>query len=149
MKVILLQDVKGTGKKGDVVDVADGYAKNFLLKRGLATVADAASLNELKGQKEAEQHKIDMQRKEATDIANALEGKTITAYAKAGEGGKLFGSVTSKEIGSLIKEQLKVEVDRKKLTLSSDIKAFGTYEVQARLFAGITAKLYVNVTEQD
>lgn len=148
MKVILLKDVKGSGKKGDVVDVADGYAKNFLLKRGLAAVADTANLNELKGQKQAEQHRIDMQRKEATDIANVLKGKTITAYAKAGEGGKLFGSVTSKDIASLIEEQLKVKVDRKKLTLSSDIKAFGTYEVQARLFAGITAKLYVNVTEQ-
>lgn len=148
MKVILLKDVKGSGKKGDVVDVADGYAKNFLLKRGLAVVADTANLNELKGQKDAEQHRIDMQRKEATDIANVLKGKTINAYAKAGEGGKLFGSVTSKEIASLIEQQLKVKVDRKKLTLSEDIKAFGTYEAQAKLFAGITAKLYVNVTEQ-
>ncbi len=148
MKVILLKDVKGSGKKGDVVDVADGYAKNFLLKRGLAAVADTANLNELKGKKEAQQRKIDLQRKEATDIANVLKGKTVTAYAKAGEGGKLFGSVTSKEVASLIEEQLKVKVDRKKLTLSEDIKAFGTYEVQAKLFAGITTKLYVNVTEQ-
>jgi len=148
MKVILLKDVKGSGKKGDVVDVADGYAKNFLLKRGLAAVADTANLNALKGKKEAQQHRIDMQRKGATDTAKALEGKTVTAFAKAGEGGKLFGSVTSKEVANLIEEQLKVKVDRKKLTLNADIKAFGTYEVQAKLFAGITAKLYVNVTQE-
>lgn len=146
MKVILLQDVKGSGKKGDVINAADGYAKNFLIKKGLAAVADNANLNKLEGQKSSEQFKVDTARKAAQDIADKINGKTVTASAKAGANGKLFGSITAKEISELLKQQYGVEVDKKKITVA-EIKTYGTFEVSAKLFAGVAAKFSVTVKE--
>lgn len=149
MKVILLQDVKGSGKKGDIVNVSDGYAKNFLFKKGLAAVADNQNLNELEGQKASEQFKFDTQKNSAQDIADKLNGKTVEIFAKAGKEGKLFGSVTSKEVAEKINEVFGVSLDKKKISLSSDIKAYGAYEAQIKLFKGIIAKVTVSVKEEN
>ena len=148
MKVILLSDVKGSGKKGDLVNVSDGYARNFLLPRKLAKEANAQAINELKNAKEAEQHRIEMQKKEATEIANKINEKTLKLYASAGQGGRLFGSVTSKEIALELKKVYDIDIDKRKISMKEDIKAFGTYECEIKLFAGITAKVYVLVSEK-
>lgn len=147
MKVILLKDVKGTGKQGDIKEVADGYAKNFLIKKGLAAVADNQNLNELEGRKSSAQHKVDVALAAAQEIADKIGGKTVNITAKAGEGGRLFGSVTSKEIASEVSKQFGVDIDKKKITVS-DIKAFGTYEATAKLYTGVAAKFNVSVKEQ-
>ena len=147
MKVILLKDVKGTGKQGDIKEVADGYAKNFLIKKGLAAVADNQNLNELEGRKSSAQHKVDVALADAQAISDKISGKTVNITAKAGEGGRLFGSVTSKEISSELEKQFGVQIDKKKLT-ANDIKAFGTYEVTAKLYTGVVAKFKVSVKEQ-
>jgi large subunit ribosomal protein L9 len=146
MKVILLQDVKGHGKKGELCNVSDGYARNFLFPKKLAIEADNTALNELKNREAAAAH----HKKEEIDAANAtaqkLNGKTVTVTAKAGSNGKLFGSVTSKEIAIAIKNTLGVEIDRKKMNVK-DIKNFGEYTAEIKLYTGITAKLTVKVTE--
>lgn len=147
MKVILLKDVKGTGKQGDIKEVADGYAKNFLIKKGLAAVADNQNLNELEGRKASAQHKVDVALADAQAISDKISGKTVNIIAKAGEGGRLFGSVTSKEISSELEKQFGVKIDKKKLTVA-DIKAFGTYEVSAKLYTGVVSKFKVSVKEQ-
>lgn len=147
MKVILLKDVKGTGKQGDIKEVADGYAKNFLIKKGLAAVADNQNLNELEGRKSSAQHKVDVALAAAQEIADKIGGKTVNITAKAGEGGRLFGSVTSKEIASEVSKQFGVDIDKKKITVA-DIKAFGTYEATAKLYTGVAAKFNVSVKEQ-
>lgn len=147
MKVILLQDVPGTGKKGEVKEVKDGFARNCLIGKKLAVEATNANLNLLDGQKASAQHKIDVDTANAKTIAEKLSGKTLTLAAKAGANGKLFGSITSKDISALIKKELGCDVDKKKI-VSGDIKAFGTYEVEAKLYTGVSAKFKVSVTEQ-
>lgn len=148
MKVILLSDVKGSGKKGDLVNVSDGYARNFLLPRKLAKEANAQAISELKNAKEAEQHRIEMQKKEAIEIANKINEKTLKFYAPAGQRGRLFGSITSKEIALELKKVYDIDIDKRKISMKEDIKAFGTYECEIKLFAGITAKVYVLVSEK-
>ncbi|NLJ17183.1 MAG: 50S ribosomal protein L9 [Clostridiales bacterium] len=148
MKVILLKDVKGTGKKGEIKEVKDGYAQNFLIKRGLAQEATNENLNILEGQKASAQHKIDVAIKNAKDIAQKIEGKTLKITAKAGQGGKLFGSVTAKEISENIKSQLGCDVDKKKISLTSDIKTFGKFTAQAKLYSGILASFDIEVSEE-
>ena len=113
MKVILLQDVKGTGKKGEVHEVKDGYGVNFLIKKGLAQEASAKNLNLLQGQKDSAQHKIDVDIANAKEIAAKLQDKKITVLAKAGQNGRLFGTVTAKEISAAIKQELGCDVDKK------------------------------------
>ncbi len=147
MQVILLQDVKGTGKKGQLVNVADGYANNFLIKKGLAMPATPQALNELKAKDAAAKHRQEAERQEAADAAKTLEGKTVKVTAKAGAGGKLFGSVTAKEITDAIKKQLGVEIDRRKISVG-EIKGFGTSDAEIKLYAGISAKVYVVVGEE-
>ena len=147
MKVILLSDVRGSGKKGDIVNVSDGYARNFLFPKKLAKEANAQALNELNNEIKAKEHKIEVQKNEALENAKKLEGKTIKISASAGENGKLFGSVTSKEISKEIKNNLGVDIDKRKINLKADIKAFGTYGCEIKLFNGITAKLNVLVSE--
>ena len=147
MKVILLKDVKGTGKQGDVKEVADGYAKNFLIKKGLAAVADNQNLNELAGRQSSEQHKVDVAIMGAQEISDKISGKTLTFFAKAGEGGRLFGSVTSKEISAELKKVFDVDIDKKKLSVP-DIKAYGSYTVNAKLYKGISADFTVLVKEK-
>ena len=146
MKVILTQDVKSLGKKGEMVNVADGYARNFLFPRNLAAEANAQALTELKNREQAAEHKIAVDTQNARDAAAALEGKTVRVSAKAGANGKLFGSVTAKEVAESVKKQFGVEADKRKITME-DVKSYGTYEAEIKLYAGISAKIYVQVSE--
>ena len=148
MKVILQQDVQGSGKKGELVNVSDGYAKNFLLKRGLAIPATAQNMAELEAKSKAQQRKVQEETDAAHALAKQLADKTIKITAKAGANGKLFGSVTSKEVADELKKQLNVEIDKRKITLESEIKGFGTYNAELRLYAGISARVYVMVGEE-
>lgn len=147
MKVILLQDVQGTGKKGEIKEVKDGYAQNFLIKKGLAQEANAKNLNLLQGQKDSAQHKIDVDIQNAKDIAAKLDGKTVVVKAKAGQNGRLFGTVTAKEVSAAIKQSLGVDVDKKKITIDLKIEGFGSFAASARLYSGVNAKFTVSVEE--
>jgi large subunit ribosomal protein L9 len=149
MKVILQQDVQGSGKKGELVNVSDGYARNFLLKRGLAIAATPQAMNEMKAKQQAQENKSQRETDAAKKLAGQIEGKTVKILANAGAGGKLFGSVTAQEIAGELKKQMGVEVDRRKINLENDIKAFGTYTAEVKLHAGISAKVYVMVGEGD
>ncbi len=146
MKLILKQDVKGLGKKGEMVNASDGYARNYLLPRGLAIEVNAQALNELKNKELAEKHKKEVELKAAQEAAEKLDGKTVRISAKAGQNGKLFGSVTSKEIAEAIKNDFGIEADKRKITVE-DIKNYGTYEAEVKMMSGITAKIFVLVNE--
>ena len=146
MKVILKEDVKGQGKKGQLVNVSDGYARNFLLPRGLAMEADAQAMNDLKNKEEAARHHAAMEKQNAEEAAKALKGKTVKLTAKAGSAGRLFGSVTPKEVAEGLKAQFQVEVDKRKISMA-DVKAFGSYEAEVKLYPGISAKITVMVGE--
>ncbi|MBQ4313007.1 MAG: 50S ribosomal protein L9 [Clostridia bacterium] len=145
MKVILLQDVKGTGKKDDVVNVSDGYGRNFLLPRKLAVEANAAAMNDILNRERAKEHRISEEKKAAQALADKLSGITIKMFAKAGASGKLFGSITAKEVAEEISRHADCTIDKRKVSLAGDIKAFGTYECEVKLYTGISAKLYVMV----
>ena len=146
MKVILKQDVKGLGKKGELVNASDGYARNFLFPKGLAAEANAQAMSEFKNKQQAEKYRIDTETAAAKAAADKLSGKTIHITAKAGQNGKLFGSVTSKEIAEKVKEEFGINTDKRKIVVD-DIKQFGTYEFEVKLYQGISAKLYVMVGE--
>lgn len=148
MKVILKADVKGQGKKGELVEVSDGYARNYLLPRGLAVEASSANLNVMKTQSEAARFKAEQERQAALRTAEVLRNAVVKVYAKAGAGGKLFGSVTSKEIAEALKEQYGLEMDKRKLVLDEPIKSFGAYQVEAKLYPEISATLNVIVAEE-
>lgn len=147
MKVILKQDVKGTGKAGELVNVSDGYAKNFLLKKGLALEANNTNLNIKNAQDASAKHKAQKELEEAQAIASKLKDKQITICANAGTGGKLFGSITSKEIATEVSKIYNIEVDKRKIVLDNDIKSHGTYEFQIKLHTGVVAKMKVVVKE--
>ncbi len=147
MKVILKQDVKGSGKAGTVINVSDGYAKNFLLKKGLAVEATQGELKALTIKKEADEYHCEMKKKEAQAVALKIDGKTIHIYIKSGENGRLFGSVTSKEIAAKIKEEYGVDIDKKKISLIEHIKTCGTYHVDVKFMPGVVAKMVVIVGE--
>lgn len=149
MKVILLQDIKGTGKKGEIKNVSDGYARNFLIGKGLAAEATAANLNKLEGEKASAQHKIDVARQEANAQAEKLNGKTVTVKAKAGQGGRLFGAVTLGNVADAISAQFGFTVDKRKLSVSSEMKNAGDYSAEAKLYAGISAKFTVSVVPEN
>ena len=146
MEVILKADVKGLGKKGEKVKASDGYARNFLFPKGLATEANAQSLTELRIREQSNQHKIDVEIAAANDSKAKLQGKTIKITAKAGNNGKLFGSVTSKEVAAEIAKQFGVKVDKRKLTMD-DIKTFGSFKVEVKLYTNIVAEMTVMVGE--
>ncbi len=147
MKIILLQDIAGTGKKGEIKEVKDSYARNFLIRKKLAVEATNEALNHLEGQKASAQHKLDVEEANAKKIKAAIDGKIVVITAKAGQGGKLFGSVTGKDISAQLKKDFGFEVDKRKITAKTDIKNYGDYEVEARLFSGVTAKFTVSVRE--
>ena len=147
MKVIFLQDVKGSGKKGEIKNVSDGYARNFLITKGLAVEATAKNLSDLEGKQASAQHKIDVEKAEANRIAEKINDKKVIIKAKAGSSGKLFGAVTSAQIADEIAAQYSEKVDKKKISLKSEIKNFGEYEAEIRLYTGISAKMTVEVTE--
>lgn len=148
MKVVLLQDVKGSGKKGDLVQVSDGYARNFLLPRKLAKEANAQVISELKSAADAKAWRIQKETEEAGAAAESINGKTLHLYAKAGQGGRLFGAVTAKEIADELKTAFHVEVDKRKIALENDIRAYGTYSCEVKLYAGVSAQIYVMVGEE-
>jgi large subunit ribosomal protein L9 len=147
MELILTQDVKGLGKKGEKVKASDGYARNFLLPKGIAVEVNAQTLTELKNREASNQHKIDVDIQTANDTKAILEGKTVKVKAKAGSAGRLFGSVTSKDVAAAIKEQFGIEIDRRKLSVD-DIKQFGSYPAEIKLYSGISCKITVTVGEE-
>ena len=144
MKVILKQDVKGTGKKGEILDVSDGYAKNFLLKKGLAEQASSVAINSLKLQQEAEARKRAKEIREIRELAQKMDKSKVTVHIKCGENGKVFGSVTSKEIASRLLE-MGFDIDKKKILLKDPIKTVGEYTVEVRLMEKVSAKIFVSV----
>ena len=146
MKIILTQDVKGLGKKGELVNASDGYARNFLFPRNLAAEANSQAMTELKNRENSKKHRIDVETQEAKASAAKINGKTIKVTAKAGQGGRLFGSVTAKEIAAVMKTQLGIDIDKRKITVD-DIKAFGTYPAMVKLYQGVTAEFSVMVSE--
>lgn len=146
MKVILLQDVKGLGKKGEMVNASDGYARNFLFPRKLAGEANSQALSELKNKEAAEKHRIEEETAAARATAERLEGKTVKLSAKGGANGKLFGSVTSKDVAKAVSDAFNTEIDKKKVVVE-DIKSFGVYPVEVKLYNGISANLFVSVGE--
>lgn len=146
MEVILKSDVKGLGKKGEKVSVSEGYARNFLFPRKLAAEMNAQLMSELKNKESSEKFKADEELKAARENAALIENKIIEVKAKGGANGKLFGSVTAKEISAAVNEQYKVEVDKRKITVD-DIKAFGTYNAQIRLHPQVSVDFKVKVVE--
>ena len=148
MKIILLQDVKSVGKKGDIIDANDGYARNFLIPKKMGVPANAENMNTLKLQKPNEAKVAQEQLEEAQRFAKELETKEVVLAIKAGEGGKTFGSVSSKEIATAYKEQCGITIDKKKIQLPESIKNFGVYEVKIKLHPKVTGTLKVKVKEQ-
>ncbi|MCI8407181.1 MAG: 50S ribosomal protein L9 [Oscillospiraceae bacterium] len=148
MQVILKQDVKGSGKAGDLVKVSDGYARNFLFPKGLAVPASAAAVNEKATKDAALAHHKQEELEAAQALAAQLDGKSVELKARAGANGKIFGSVTSKEIAQELKQRHGLELEKKKIVLESEIKAFGTYSFEAKLHPGVVAKMTVKVTEE-
>lgn len=146
MKVILKQDVKSLGKKGELVNASDGYARNFLIPKGFAMEANATAMNDFNNKESAKKYHKAEEIKAAKADAEKLEGKTFRLTAKAGANGKLFGSVTSKDISAKIKQDLSLDIDKRKIAVE-DIKQFGTYEAEIKVYQGISAKIYVQVTE--
>ncbi|MCL1823406.1 MAG: 50S ribosomal protein L9 [Oscillospiraceae bacterium] len=144
MKVILLQDVQGSGKKGEIKEVKDGYARNALIPKGLAIEATKTNLTMLEQKKASAQHKIEVEKENAEKTAKALQGKTIKISANAGEDGRLFGSVTAKDISAVLKKE-SYNIDKKKLSVP-EIKTYGSFEVEAKLYSGVTAKFTVSVS---
>ena len=148
MKVILLEDVKSLGKKGEIVNVSDGYARNFVLPKKLGVEANAKNMNDLKLQK-ANADKVAQQQLEAAqELAKVLETKEVVLTMKSGEGGRAFGSVSSKEIAQAAKEQCGLELDKKKIQLPEAIKSLGVYEVHVKLHTKVTGRLKVKVVEE-
>lgn len=146
MKVVLNVDVKDLGKKGELVNVSDGYGKNYLIPRKLAKIADAGVMNDLKNKEAAEQYRLKKERETAEENARLLEGKTIAVKAKAGANGKIFGSITSKEIAEKIKEEYGVAIDKKKIVVE-DIRQYGTYGFTVKIYSGISVQMFVLVGE--
>lgn len=149
MKVILLQDVKSQGKKDDVIEVNDGYARNFLFPRKLAIEANKANMNELEGRKSAESYKAAQELKKAQEQGAAIDGKTFTIYQKTGAGDKLFGSVTSKEIAEAIKSAADIDVDKKKININEPIKSLGEYKVEIKLHVNVRVTVNVVIAHKE
>ena len=148
MKVILNQDVKGQGKKGQLVEVSDGYARNFLLPRKLAVEANADNVNKMKLEEKAKKAREAAEKAEAEAIAEKLKGCTVKIYAKSGSGGRLFGAVTSKEIAECLKAQYGLDVAKSKIVQEEPIKSFGTYDLKCKLGYEVAGNLHVVVAEE-
>ena len=147
MKIIFLQDVKGSGKKGEIKNVADGYARNMLLPKGLAVEATPENMTKLQGQQSSAQHKIDLEIQAAKETAAKVKGKKVNITAKAGSNGKLFGSVTAANVAEALDKQFGVKLDKKKITLSTDIKNFGSYTATLKFYNGVSETVDVEVSE--
>lgn len=145
MKVILLQDIKGTGKKDQIIEASDGYARNYLIPRKLAKEATAEAMNSIEKAKSAERHREEVKRQEAEQKARELKGKVIQLAVRGGENGKLYGAVTNDQIAAALKEQHGIEVDKRKLELEEAVKTAGQTFVTIKLMAGVTARMILNV----
>ena len=149
MKVILLKDVKGSGKAGAVVEGSDGFARNFLIPKGLAKTADAASLNDLKNKEAARLHKIEVDKAEARELAAKLEGILVKIEAASGADGRLYGSITSQHVADALKAASGIDLDKRKIVLADPIKAYGKYELPVKLYGSeIQGKINLIVTEK-
>lgn len=148
MKVILQADVKGTGKKGEIKEVSDGYARNVLFKKKLAIPADKTNMKELDEKNKSMELKAQKEYEEALSLAKKMEEMNIEIYSKAGEGGRLFGSITSKEIAEQIKKQHNIEVDKRKINLEDPIRTLGSTNVEIKIHKKVTAKMRVDVKEK-
>ncbi len=149
MKVLLLQDVKGQGKKDEIINVSDGYARNFLFPKNLACVVDAKILNDVKNKEAAKKRREELEKQAAKDTAAKFESIVVKLYAKSGSDGKFFGSVTSKEIAEALTAQFGIEIDKRKIVLPDAIKAFGTYSVDVKLYPEIVGKLNVLIASKE
>lgn len=147
MKVILLDNIKGVGKKDEVINASDGYARNFLFPKKLAVEANAENMSKLKNKQASVQHKKDVEKDKAEEIAKRLKDITLTIKVKAGENGRIFGGVTSKEISENLKQQYKIEIDKKKIVLNEAIKNLGVFNVSIKLFEGVVGNLKLNVID--
>ncbi len=146
MKVILKADVKSLGKKGDLVNASDGYARNFLFPKGLAVEANATAMNDFNNKESAKKFHKSEEIKAANEIKEKLDGKTYVFTAKAGANGKIFGSVTAKDVAEKVNADLGTSIDKRKISMQ-DIKAFGTVQAEVKVYQGIVAKIFVKVTE--
>lgn len=147
MKVILQADVKGQGKKGQLINVSDGYARNFLFPKKLAVEASTDNLNVMKQKQAAEEARIAREKAAAKELAEKLKSCMVIISAKAGTGGRLFGSVTTSEVSDALKAQFNIEIDRHKIVMNENIKAFGTYELRVKLYNDISGTIFVTVKE--
>ncbi len=148
MKVILLADVKGQGKKNDVIEVSDGYGKNFLIPRKLAKPADAQSLNDVKVKEAARLYRIETEKKDAQALAEKLKTLLVKIPASSGADGRLYGSVTSKDIVERLKADTGIDIDKRKVVMGDPIKAYGKYEVEVKLYSEVSGKINVLVCEK-
>ena len=148
MKVILLADVKGQGKKNDVIEVSDGYGKNFLIPRKLAKAADAQALNDVKVKEAARIYRIETEKKEAKALSEKLQTLQIKIHASAGSDGRLYGSITSKDIVEKLKADTGIDIDKRKVVMGDPIKAYGKYEVEVKLYTEVTGKINLLVCEK-
>ena len=148
MKVILTQDVKGQGKKDQIIEVSDGYARNFLLPKKLAIPADAKALNEAKNKEASKNHKIAVETAEAKDIAAKLEGIIVKIISKSGADGKLYGAVTTKDVADALEAQHKIVIDKKKISIANPIKSFGKYELDVKLYTDVSGKINLLVSDK-
>lgn len=147
MKVLLLQDVKDQGKKGEIVEVNDGYAKNFLIKKGLAKQANSQIINEVNQKNAANQRKLEIEKQEATKLAQRMKGSVVNLAMSTGENGKMFGSVTSKEIAEALHFH-GFDIDKKKIVLKEPIKALGRYNIEIKVYANISTEVVLNVIKK-
>ena len=145
MKVILLDNIKGVGKKDEVINASDGYARNFLFPKKLAVEANSENMSKLNNKKEANNYRKDLEKQAAEETAKKLKGILLKINVKAGENGKIFGGVTAKEIADTLKTQANIEVDKKKIELKEQIKTLGTFSVNVKLYEGVTGVLKVDV----
>lgn len=148
MKIILLQDIKGVGKKDEVINASDGYARNFLFPKKLAVEANAENMSKLNNKKEANNYRKDLEKQEAQEIAKKLKGILLKMKVKAGENGKIFGGVTAKEISENLKTQYNMEIDKKKVDLKELIKTLGSFQVNIKLYEGVVGTLKLEVISE-
>ena len=148
MKVVLLQDVKAQGKKDQIIEVSDGYARNFLFPKKLAAPADAKVINDIKSKQSSAKHREEVERENARALAKTLSETTVIVKAEAGADGRFYGAITSKDIAEALKAQAGIEADKRKIQLDAPIKAFGTYKIEIKLYADISGKFNVKVTEK-
>ena len=148
MKVILLDNIKGVGKKDEIINASDGYARNFLLPKKLAVEANSENMSKLKAKQDSNQYRKNVEKEEAQKIAEKLKGILLKISVKAGENGKIFGSITSKEIAENLKIQYQIKVDKKKIELKEPIKTLGSFTVQIRLYEGVVGNLKVQMISQ-